>query len=138
MGYVPKPAQAPRLRYIHFNVAGIDHVAHEEVFQDPRITITTSTGAPAIAISEWVFGTLLAHYRQLLIFKEWQNNSTWGRLDASKLPSSLDGKKMGIVGYGSIGRQGMSTDDEPTSILELHAFLMRMFLSGSGCASSGH
>ncbi|PCG97111.1 D-isomer specific 2-hydroxyacid dehydrogenase, NAD-binding [Penicillium occitanis (nom. inval.)] len=105
MGYVPKPAQAPRLRYIHFNVSGIDHVAHEEVFRDPNITITTSTGAPAIAVAEWVFGVLLAHYRQLFTFKEWQNNSTWGRLGANTPTSSLDGKRMGIVGYGTIGRQ---------------------------------
>ncbi|OKL61548.1 hypothetical protein UA08_03456 [Talaromyces atroroseus] len=105
MGYVPKPAQAPRLRYIHFNVAGIDRVAHEEVFRDSNITIASSTGAPAIAVSEWIFGVLLAHYRQLFMFKEWQDNSTWGRLGPNTLTSSLDGKRMGIVGYGTIGRQ---------------------------------
>jgi phosphoglycerate dehydrogenase-like enzyme len=106
MSVVPDPADAPRLRYIHFNVAGIDHVAHKPALRSPNITVTTSTGGSAIAVAEWVFGSILMHARQLFQLKIWQNKNIWGRLSPSTPTTSLDGQKIGIIGYGSIGRQG--------------------------------
>lgn len=103
-GVVPDPADAPNLRYIHFSVAGTDHVAHKAVFKDPKITITTSTGGPSIALAEWIMGSVLGLTRQLFQYKDLQNKRTWG--SSAPPPFTLDGKKMGIVGYGSIGRQG--------------------------------
>ncbi|KAM6477592.1 hypothetical protein HDV62DRAFT_401399 [Trichoderma sp. SZMC 28011] len=102
-GVVPDPADAPNLRYIHFSVAGTDHVAHKAVFKDPKITITTSTGGPSIALAEWIMGSVLGLTRQLFQYKDLQNKRTWG--SSAPPPFTLDGKKMGIVGYGSIGRQ---------------------------------
>jgi phosphoglycerate dehydrogenase-like enzyme len=106
MGVVPDPTDAPKLRYIHFNVAGTDHVAHKPAFSDPNITITTSAGGPAIAVTEWVFGYVLAQARQLFQFKTWQDEKTWGSLGPTTPTTSLDEKKIGIIGYRSIGRQG--------------------------------
>jgi phosphoglycerate dehydrogenase-like enzyme len=106
MGVVPDPADAPMLRYIHFNVAGIDHVAHKPAFSNPNIIITTSTGGSAIAVAEWVFGSILALTRQLFQFRVWQNQKIWGSVGPATPTASLDGKKIGIIGYGSIGRQG--------------------------------
>ncbi|QYT02846.1 hypothetical protein H0G86_009830 [Trichoderma simmonsii] len=102
-GVVPDPVDAPNLRYIHFSVAGTDHVAHKAVFKDPKITITTSTGGPSIALAEWIMGSILGLTRQLFQYKDLQNKRTWG--SSAPPPFTLDGKKMGIVGYGSIGRQ---------------------------------
>jgi phosphoglycerate dehydrogenase-like enzyme len=106
MGVVPDPADAPNLRYIHFNVAGTDHVAHKPAFKDPKITITTSTGGPSIAVAEWVLGSILGLTRRLFQFKELQNAKSWGSPVPAPPPFTLDGKKIGILGYGSIGRQG--------------------------------
>lgn len=106
MGVVPDPIDAPRLRYIHFNVAGIDHVAHKPALRNPNITVTTSTGGSAIAVAEWVFGSILSQARQLPLLKAWQNEKIWGRLGPVTPTTSLDGQKLGIIGYGSIGRQG--------------------------------
>lgn len=106
MGVVPDPADAPNLRYIHFSVAGTDHVAHKPAFKDPNITITTSTGGPSIAVAEWVIGSILGLTRQLFQYKDLQNAKTWGSSAQAPPPFTLDGKKMGIIGYGSIGRQG--------------------------------
>ncbi|PTB47195.1 hypothetical protein M441DRAFT_64431 [Trichoderma asperellum CBS 433.97] len=105
MGVVPDPADAPNLRYIHFNVAGTDHVAHKPAFKDPNITITTSTGGPSIAVAEWVLGSVLGLSRRLFKFRELQNAKSWGSPVLATPPFALDGKKIGIVGYGSIGRQ---------------------------------
>jgi phosphoglycerate dehydrogenase-like enzyme len=105
MGYVPEPANAPKLRLIHFNVAGTDHVMKKAAFQDPKITITNSTGGPSPAVAEWVVGTMIGHLRQLFVFKEWQKAKTWAKLDMKSPPVNLDGKKLAILGYGSIGRQ---------------------------------
>lgn len=106
MGAVPDPSDVPNLRYVHFSVAGIDHVAHKELLHQANMAVTTSTGAPAIAVAEWVFGTILGHFRQLFKFKEWQAAKVWGSLGPDTPTSTLDNKTMGIVGYGSIGRQG--------------------------------
>ncbi|KAL7946680.1 hypothetical protein V8C42DRAFT_343621 [Trichoderma barbatum] len=103
--FVPDPSDAPNLRYIHFCIAGTDHVAHKPAFKDPKITITTSTGGPSIAMAEWVIGSILGLTRQLFQFKELQNARTWGSSVLAAPPFTLDGKKMGIIGYGSIGRQ---------------------------------
>ncbi|UKZ79238.1 hypothetical protein TrVFT333_006988 [Trichoderma virens FT-333] len=104
-GVVPDPSDAPNLRYIHFAVAGTDHVAHKPAFKDPNITITTSTGGSSIAAAEWVIGSVLGLTRQLFQFKDLQNARTWGSSVLAPPPFTLDGKKMGIIGYGSIGRQ---------------------------------
>ncbi|KAL7788202.1 hypothetical protein V8C37DRAFT_418491 [Trichoderma ceciliae] len=105
MGVVPDPEDAPKLGYIHFNVAGTDHVANKPAFKDPNITITTSTGGPSIAVAEWVIGSILGLTRRLFQFTELQKAKSWGSSVRAPPPFTLDGKKMGIIGYGSIGRQ---------------------------------
>ncbi|PTB67181.1 hypothetical protein BBK36DRAFT_1117129 [Trichoderma citrinoviride] len=104
-GFVPEPSDAPSLRYIHFAVAGTDHVSHKAAFRDPGVTITTSAGASSIAAAEWVVGSVLALTRRLFAFREMQGDKVWGNGVPEGTPFTLDGKRMGIVGYGSIGRQ---------------------------------
>lgn len=108
MSVLPEPRDAPKLRYIHFSVTGTNHVAHRTVFKQPGITITTSAGAPAPAVAEWVIGSILTHSRSFPRFQQFQKESTWGRLALPAL-GDLVGKKMAILGYGSIGRQGTSS-----------------------------
>lgn len=108
MSVLPEPKDAPKLRYIHFSVTGTNHVAHRTVFKQPGINITTSAGAPAPAVAEWVIGSILTHSRSFPLFQQFQKESTWGRL-ALPAPGDLVGKKMAILGYGSIGRQGTSS-----------------------------
>lgn len=109
MGHIPNPADVPNLRLMHFNLAGLDHVKDNPVFRKWDINVTNSVGGPSPAVAEWVIGVVLGHYRQLFIFKELQRARTWRPVDLSKsnAPSSLYGKTMAILGYGSIGRQGM-------------------------------
>jgi phosphoglycerate dehydrogenase-like enzyme len=128
MSVLPEPKDAPKLRYIHFSVTGTNHVAHRTVFKQPGITITTSTGAPAPAVAEWVIGSILTHSRSFPRFQQFQKESTWGRL-ALPAPGDLVGKKMAILGYGSIGRQGTSSrscsshfEDEMLTVLSYANF----------------
>lgn len=98
MGVVPYPGDAPKLRYIHFNVAGVDHVSHKPAFSDPNIMVTTSVGGSAIAVAEWVIGAILAQTRQLFQLKAWQHDKIWGSVGQSTPTTSLDGKKWGSLG----------------------------------------
>lgn len=130
MGFVPKPIDVPRLRLIHFNVAGLDHVEGKLSLQDSNVSITSSVGGPSPAVAEWVIGALLGQFRQLFTFKELQRTRTWRSVDISNPPSNLYGKTMAILGYGSIGRQGWSSE---THVLSPVVFIFTKCLSKISC-----
>jgi phosphoglycerate dehydrogenase-like enzyme len=104
----PRPAQAPRLRWIQLNSAGVDHALAQPVGQDPQISLTNLSGIHAVPIAEHVFTLLLSWRHQVPRFQAWQANEFWPRQaevrEALAGVDELCGQTLGIVGYGSIGR----------------------------------
>ncbi|KAL6854625.1 hypothetical protein J3F83DRAFT_718676 [Trichoderma novae-zelandiae] len=107
-GFVPDPSDAPNLRYIHFAVAGTDHVSHKAAFRDPNMTITTSAGASSIAVAEWALGSVLALTRQLFRLRELQRDRVWGSGGLEPAPFTLDGRRMGIIGALLVFRDSLT------------------------------
>ncbi len=103
---LPAPDQAPRLRWIQFPFAGIDHVANAAIISNPDVRVTTSSGTMASQVAEYILAMLLGlgHHLPELISQqrrvEWPRD-TWERFS----PRELRGSTVGIIGYGSIGRQ---------------------------------
>jgi len=103
---LPAPEQAPNLHWIQFHWAGIDHVVDAPILRKPELVATTLSGAAASQVAEYVvmmllnmghhFPDLLAHQRR----GEWPKDR-WERFS----PKELRDSTVGIVGYGSIGRQ---------------------------------
>jgi len=62
---LPKPEQAPKLRWIQFHWAGIDHVIKEPILHKEGITATTMSGVHGPQITEYVLLMILAFSRQL-------------------------------------------------------------------------
>jgi phosphoglycerate dehydrogenase-like enzyme len=104
---LPGPGQAPKLKYVHVFSAGTNTLSKTDVFQRPEVVITSSSGSHGPQIAEWVMMTVLAQSHRFEVLKSWQRHSRWGKFDDHfERTRDLVGQRMGILGYGSIGRQG--------------------------------
>ncbi|OGO65439.1 MAG: hypothetical protein A2030_09630 [Chloroflexi bacterium RBG_19FT_COMBO_50_10] len=103
---LPKPEQAPRLRWIQFHWSGLDHALSEPILNREGMSITSMSGASATQMAEHAVMMMLALGHHLPDVFAYQKKSEWpsGRWDLFS-PRELLGRTVGIVGYGSIGRQ---------------------------------
>ena len=102
---LPRPEEAPHLRWVQFHSAGIDHVQGHPLL-DTNVLLTTVSGVHAVTIGEYVMALILAwahHVPRMLIY---QKRAIWPGGRWSKfVPQELRGATIGILGYGSIGRE---------------------------------
>lgn len=98
-------ARVPNLKWVQVISAGIDHLHGHPIWQR-EITLTTTNGIHAVPISEFVFALMLALARKLPKIVRLQERAEWSRIRGDQLSGlELRGKTIGIVGYGSIGRE---------------------------------
>lgn len=114
--------KAEKLRWIQCHGAGVNKLVAIPELVASDIVVTNTSGAHAPTIAEHFFGGLLALTRRLPDLylaqqnKEWLNSSEWANR-IGRLPVSLVGMTLGVVGLGNIGR----------AIAErAHAFQMRV------------
>lgn len=103
---LPSPEQAPRLRWIQFHWAGMNHALEEPILQRADLSVTSMSGASASQMAEHAVMMMLALGHHVLEAMAYQKKSEWpsARWDLFS-PQELRGSTVGIVGYGSIGRQ---------------------------------
>lgn len=102
----PAPEQAPKLRWIQFLLAGVDKALAEPIAQQEGLLLTTMSGANAAQVAEHAVGMALALGHNLPGFFAQQTRSAWASDKAeSYQPVELNASTVGIIGYGSIGRQ---------------------------------
>ena len=104
---LPSPEQAPRLRWVQLYSAGPDPILSHPLFQT-SVIFTTTSGVHAVNISEYVFTVILGWFHHFPLILDWQQRGQWpSHTQRSSLfaAEELCGKTIGIVGYGSIGRQ---------------------------------
>ena len=96
---------APRLRWLQLHSAGANHIL-EHPIMDSEVEVTTVSGIHATPIAEYVFASILAHRWRVPLWTRCQREGEWpaGRWDLYARPE-LRGATLGIVGYGSIGRE---------------------------------
>jgi len=103
---LPSPDQAPHLRWIQFHSSGLDHVANAPILSKPDVKVTTASGTMASQMGEYVLAMLLSLGHHLPEMGSMQRKAEWPRDRWERFsPRELRGSKVGIVGYGSIGRQ---------------------------------
>lgn len=103
---LPRPEDAPRLRWVQLHSAGADHIVDEPLFTDTDIAFTTTSGIHTINMAEYTMAQILSYAHHLPEMFEDKQDGTWpedrwGRY----LPDELHGMTLGIIGYGSIGRE---------------------------------
>ena len=105
-GVLPEPDQAPHLKWIQFHYAGIDAISGAPILRKPDLTATTLSGASTPQMGEYVVMMLLALGHKLPEAFALQARAEWPRDRFERFtPRELRGSTVGIVGYGSIGRQ---------------------------------
>ena len=103
---LPKPEQAPHLRWIQFHWSGIDHALEEPILHKEGMNTTSMSGASAPQMAEHAVMMMLALGHHMAEVFGYQKRAEWpsGRWELFS-PHELRGSVVGIVGYGSIGRQ---------------------------------
>jgi phosphoglycerate dehydrogenase-like enzyme len=103
---LPEPAQAPRLRWIQLQSAGMEHVLNRAIVRAEDVEVTSTSGIHATPIAEYCLAMMLAFAYRLPEMLKFQAHAEWPE-DRARIfaPRSLRGQTVGIVGYGSIGRE---------------------------------
>lgn len=98
--------RARRLRWIHIPSAGVEESLSPALVDGP-IRVTCSRGISSAAMADHAFGMILAFSRGLAVAIG-ERGRGWIRerfFDADPMPVELDGRTLGILGFGSIGRE---------------------------------
>jgi len=103
-----RPARAPRLRWAQVHMAGVDSLLDHPVFTGSAVALTSTSGVHATLVAEYALTMLLALAHHVPRMLEWQARGGWPP-DEQRwplfLPGRVRGATLGIIGYGSIGRE---------------------------------
>lgn len=103
---LPTPEQAPALRWLQFHWAGVDFAVNYPLFKKPDLMITTLSGAAAPQMAEFAMAVLLSLAHRMPELYAHQARAEWPRDRWERFrPQELRDSTVGIVGYGSIGRE---------------------------------
>ncbi len=102
----PDREMAPNLRWVQVISAGVDSMLGNVLFEDGEVVLTTVSGIHAVTMAELAIGMMLAFAHRIPLMIERQAARDWPK-DRARLfePRLLRGATLGIVGYGSIGRE---------------------------------
>jgi phosphoglycerate dehydrogenase-like enzyme len=89
-------ARLPNLKLVQLTSAGAERVIPHV---PAHVTLCNARGAHDAATAEWTVGAIVAHLRNFPRFVTAQSDGRWD----STLSESVSGKRVLIVGYGSIG-----------------------------------
>ncbi len=103
---LPLPEQVPNLKWIQFHVAGLDFATNHILLQNDNLLITTISGTSASQAAEYAVMMMLALGHKLPEMLSMQKLHEWPRDRWDRYsPLELRTSTVGLVGYGSIGRQ---------------------------------
>ena len=103
---LPDPALVPALRWLQFHFAGIDFAVESPLLKNKNIVVTTLSGAAAPQMAEFAITMMMALGHHLYEIYNSQNRVEWPHERWERFnPVELRGSTVGIVGYGSIGRE---------------------------------
>jgi phosphoglycerate dehydrogenase-like enzyme len=102
---LPEPEKVPNLRWIQFHYTGIDHAVEHSLLRT-EVKVTTMSGAAVPQMAEFALAAMLALARKFPTMMEDQRDKRWAEDRFRRFePTELRGSTVGLVGYGSIGRE---------------------------------
>jgi len=108
-GDLPRDLQrAPGLRWVQLHMAGVNSLQDHPLYRDTGILLTTTSGVHAATIAEYAITVILALAHRVPRMVEWHARKTWPP-DRERwplfVPTEVRGATLGVIGYGSIGRE---------------------------------
>ena len=101
-------AHARALRWVQLHMAGVNALAEHPLYTASRLPLTTTSGVHAAAIAEYAVTVMLALAHRVPRMVEWRGRGGWPP-DLERwplfVPVEVRGATLGIIGYGSIGRE---------------------------------
>ncbi len=91
------------VRWVHSISAGVEHLPLDAMAKR-EILLTNSAGAYASAMAEYTVAGMIMLSRNLPSWLDGQRDRRWLEADSFEA-SLLRGKRLGIVGYGAVGRE---------------------------------
>jgi phosphoglycerate dehydrogenase-like enzyme len=89
-------------------MAGINALHDHPLYTDSTVALTTTSGVHAATIAEYAVTVMLALAHRVPRMVEWQGKGGWPP-DEERwplfVPTEVRGATLGIIGYGSIGRE---------------------------------
>lgn len=103
---LPDPGMVPNLKWIQFHYAGIDFALTNPLLRKEGLVITTQSGSSASQVAEYIVMMLLSLGHRLPAMMKHQQTHEWPpkRWELFR-PLELRESTVGLVGYGSVGRQ---------------------------------
>jgi len=101
-------ARASALKWVQLHMAGVNALHDHPLYTSSALPLTTTSGVHAATIAEYALTVLLALAHRVPRMVEWQGRGGWPP-DAERwplfVPTEVRGARLGIIGYGSIGRE---------------------------------
>lgn len=91
---------------VHLYSAGVDGVVKSPLFLETKIPFTNCSGVHGPQISEWIIMTMLLYRHGYNRMYESSKLHQWDRRWPFGNVRDVVGDRIGILGYGAIGRQG--------------------------------
>lgn len=134
---LPPPEAVPSLSWLQFHSAGIDFALGSPLLNKPGLMVTTLSGAAAPQAAEFILAALLSLGHHLPTVYAAQTRAEWPRERWDRYrPQELRGSTVGILGYGSIGRE-LARLLQPFNVQILAAKYDAMHPGDAGYAPAG-
>ena len=95
---------APRLKLIQLVAAGYDSM-DVSLCRELGIPVANNGGANSIDVAEHTIGLILGFYRRLIELDRNVRTGRWRDIDTGSSTYTINGKTVGIVGLGNIGKR---------------------------------
>jgi phosphoglycerate dehydrogenase-like enzyme len=95
------------LKLVHLFSAGANQMVNQPLWTDTNITITNSSGVHGPQIAEWVIMQILTSSHKERLLLQWQKEHVWAKHTELGGLRDFVGQRLGVLGYGAIGRQSL-------------------------------
>lgn len=101
----PLTEQAPNLRWLHTHWAGVERLVDGPLW-DSDVIITNTSGIHAPNMGQYTMAQILAWANRVPVWIRHQQEGKWpAKRREAFMSDELRGRTLGIIGYGSIGRE---------------------------------
>lgn len=106
IAHYPEPEQAPHLRWVQLHFAGLERALQKRIIRSEDMLVTSASGIHAQQMANYCLMMMMAFNYKLPDMIAQKQQATWlEKPHDFYVPQDMHRQTLGIVGYGSIGRE---------------------------------